>query len=129
MTAKQPFMGRIVLVEDDNDIQSMLNMLLQRNGYHVTSFFFGEDALVYFSQAQAMADVILLDLRLPDMGGDDVFLALQNNPHTSRIPVILITAEPSGHRVAQQLGVAGFLAKPFTPAALLQLTESICSPV
>ena len=128
MTTRQVSARSILLIEDDADIHSMLIMLLQRKGYSVTGVSFGQDALIYLAETETLPELILLDLRLPDMGGNEVYHLLQNDPRLMNIPVILMTAEPSGPKVAHELGVFGFLAKPFTPVALLQLTESICSP-
>ncbi len=71
-------------------------------------------------------DLILLDLRLPDMYGTQTFRRFQSDPRTADIPVIALSADVSNHRVSEilELGFAGFIAKPFDPDDLLARIDS-----
>jgi PAS domain S-box-containing protein len=70
-------------------------------------------------------DVILLDLHLPDMGGDEVAIALRADESTRAIPIIILSADayPSQRRRLLELGVDEYLTKPFKVAEMLELVE------
>jgi CheY-like chemotaxis protein len=69
-------------------------------------------------------DILLVDLRMPILTGDDVIKKVKSNPATSNIPVILISASPEATTVAEQIGADGFLAKPFHLQELIGTIES-----
>ncbi|HBB35360.1 MAG TPA: two-component system response regulator [Cyanobacteria bacterium UBA8803] len=109
MTAK-----RILIVDDEYDIRAVVELALKTvAGWEVSTAGSGIEGL-----AKAVAeqpDAILLDVMMPDMDGIATFQALQANPSTESIPVILLTAKvqaPDQRRFAE-LGVAGLITKPF----------------
>ena len=73
-------------------------------------------------------DLILLDLRMPDMNGVEFIRALRSAPGLTRIPVVLTTAERDGSELlaqARALGVAGVVRKPWKPQGLRELIFSL----
>ncbi len=74
--------------------------------------------------------LILLDLRLPDMYGTQVFRRLQADPITTGIPVIALSADVTRHRIDEllELGFFGFIAKPFDPEELLAQIDAATDP-
>jgi CheY-like chemotaxis protein len=72
-------------------------------------------------------DLILLDLHLPDMGGDEVLRELQVDPATSGIPVVIISADATPGQVARLVdaGARAYLTKPIDVRQLLSLCESL----
>ena len=77
--------------------------------------------------ARHLPDLILLDLRLPNMYGTQTFRILRNDPRTAEIPVIALSADVTERRVAEilDLGFTDFIAKPFDPGKLLARVDSI----
>ena len=71
-------------------------------------------------------DLILLDLRLPDMYGTQAFRHLQADLETASIPVIALSADVTRHRIDEilELGFAGFIAKPFDPDELIEKIDA-----
>jgi two-component system alkaline phosphatase synthesis response regulator PhoP len=75
---------RILVVDDEEDIQELVRYNLSREGYQVTGALTGEDALK--KARSATFDLIVLDLMLPGLDGLDVTKALKNDKRTSQIP-------------------------------------------
>jgi DNA-binding response OmpR family regulator len=98
---------RILIVEDEDAIADPLASGLVREGFDVERVATGGDAL-----AAGAADVVLLDLRLPDMDGYDVCRALRER---SDVPIIMVTArgEEVDRVVGLELGADDYLVKPF----------------
>jgi CheY-like chemotaxis protein len=116
---------RILLIDDEKSIclavQVCLNVLAD---WTVVTADSSADGL---HQAQLeKPDAILLDLMMPEMDGFTVLRKLKENPETSDIPVILMTAEvqPGGFKPSQEQQLSGILAKPFDPLTLVdQITK------
>ncbi|HEX7582796.1 MAG TPA: response regulator transcription factor [Gaiellaceae bacterium] len=98
---------RILLVEDEDSIALPLAEGLRREGFVVERAATGAEAL-----AAASADLVLLDLRLPDIDGLDVCRSLREH---SDVPIIIVTArgEESDRVVGLELGADDYLVKPF----------------
>jgi DNA-binding response OmpR family regulator len=98
---------RILLVEDEDAIADPLAEGLRREGFDVERAATGEEAL-----AAADADLVLLDLRLPDVDGLDVCRRLRDR---SRVPIIIVTArgEEADRVVGLELGADDYVIKPF----------------
>jgi two-component system response regulator RegX3 len=97
----------VLVVEDDDAIAAPLTKGLEREGFHVTRTANGRDAL-----AAPPADVVLLDLGLPDMDGYEVCRRLRQR---SGVPVIILTArsEEIDRVVGLELGADDYVVKPF----------------
>lgn len=72
-------------------------------------------------------DLVLLDLNLPDLRGDEVLVALRSDPATAHIPTVVVTAEDDASTSAALLkaGAAAFVTKPFDVEALVALVEEL----
>jgi len=99
----------ILAVEDDPDIMSLLSEVLADEGYQVVSARRGEDAVE--AAQSASVGLMLLDLGLPDLHGNDVLVRLKSNPATSDLPIIVITANPQDLRNSSF--VEAVIPKPF----------------
>ena len=77
-----------------------------------------------------LPDLILLDLHLPDLGGDEVVRRLGVDPRTRHIPVLMLSADATPGQVARltQLGVRGYLTKPFRIQELIRAIDAILNP-
>jgi CheY-like chemotaxis protein len=111
---------KILIIEDDPDIMHLLSRTLTDAGYRVIHAYGGHDAL---RKAEAtMPDLVLTDLAMPQMSGVEVIQMLKGNPDTEHIPVVAVTAHMWDNiaRSAGQVGVAGFINKPFSSKTLLR---------
>jgi DNA-binding response OmpR family regulator len=106
----------ILVVEDDDEIRTMLRIALETAGFAVESAGDGLSALERARQTRP--DLIILDLNMPRMGGEDFLYAWRTGVEMSRVPVIVITAASQALRPAD-LGVEAFFAKPFDLNKLL----------
>lgn len=104
----------ILIVEDEAYIARLLEVYLHGRGYHVRVAGTGAEALEICRTEPP--DLILLDIRLPDMSGYDVGIALRAAPDTRNIPIVVLTAhhEPRDRMIAHDVVHADyFLRKPF----------------
>ncbi len=76
---------------------------------------------------QHRPDLILLDLHLPDMPGEEVLQRLRTDPATSAIPVVILSADATQHQIDQLLadGAAAYLTKPISVRTLLETADSV----
>jgi DNA-binding response OmpR family regulator len=112
---------RILVAEDDKEINALLIRLLKDNGYKPTGVFTGLEALDAASRADY--DLILLDIMLPYKSGDEV---LRHVRETSNIPVIILTAKDLVQtKVALlRLGADDYITKPFDVDEVLARVEA-----
>ncbi|MCA8958512.1 MAG: response regulator, partial [Planctomycetes bacterium] len=109
----------ILLVDDEEDLALTVETLLRARGYRVFKVHDGKAAV---QAAQDLRpDLVLLDYELPEMDGLEVIDALQANPTTAEIPVLLTTA--SRVTVEEISRADGFLAKPFHEKLLYEVVE------
>jgi DNA-binding response OmpR family regulator len=108
-------MESLLFIEDDDGIRLALSMALEDEGYEVRQAPTGEDGLVEFRRTPP--DLVLLDLRLPDMSGFDVCRALRSE---SIVPIIMITAQTDTHDMVAGLeaGADDYVTKPVVPKEL-----------
>lgn len=110
---------RILLIEDDPDIQRLLGLTLKLTaGAEVQAATEGQDGIAL---AQAwQPELILLDRMLPDMEGTAVLQTLKAEPTTATIPVIFLSARAGEHEILAAIGkgAVGYIVKPFDPMGL-----------
>jgi signal transduction histidine kinase len=112
-------MPKILVVEDDSAQLQTILAILRANDYEAIGSDNGIDG-AELAKTQ-LPDLIISDIHMNRGGGYDLLASIRNNPKTSAIPVILITAMPgeTGFRKAMEMGADDFLQKPFAPAELL----------
>jgi DNA-binding response OmpR family regulator len=105
----------LLFIEDDDQIRLALTMALEDEGYKVREAPDGRTGLAEFAEHEA--DLVLLDLRLPDMSGFDVCRALRAR---SIVPIIIITAQTDTHDLVAGLeaGADDYVTKPVVPKEL-----------
>jgi CheY-like chemotaxis protein len=121
---------KVLVAEDDPDIQVILRMVLTRLGKcDVTITFQGNEVFPLAKSQQP--GLILLDVMLPEMSGFEICKMLKADESTKHIPVIFLTARamPSEIQEAMGLGAVGYLAKPFDPMTLVGQINAIISPL
>ena len=115
----------IFIVEDDEDILGMIAYNLQKEGYRVSSLTSGQDAAA--SVRQALPDLVVLDIMLPNTDGLDILRALRAEPMTGDVPVIMLTAKSreADRVVGLELGADDYMVKPFSPRELLARIKAV----
>ncbi len=103
-------MQRILVVEDDSDLQYLYDMFLVRQGYDVTSARSATQALLHLTNSSF--DLIILDMNMPDTPGIRVLEFTQNDSRLKQIPVLVISANDQYRRAVQDLGARDFFTKP-----------------
>jgi DNA-binding response OmpR family regulator len=103
--------ARILLVDDEQSIQTLLSYPLRKEGYHVTSALDGSEALQRFDEGRF--DLVVLDLMLPRRDGVEVCRELRAR---SQVPIIMLTAKGSeSDKVAGlEVGADDYITKPFS---------------
>lgn len=104
---------RLLIVEDEPQVQKLLQIFFTNAGYEVVRAFTGKAALE--ACAGRPPKLAILDINLPDMDGYDVCRALRENPRTRHIPIIFLTQrdERSAKIVGLELGADDYITKPF----------------
>ena len=107
-------MARILVVEDEKDLQDVLAYNLRQAGHDPVIVGTGQEALARV--AGEPPDLVLLDLMLPDISGTDVCRALKSDPATRNIPVVMLTAkgEEIDRVVGFELGADDYVVKPYS---------------
>ena len=112
-------LSRVLVAEDDPDIQTVIRMSLKIKGVKTTIITDnGEDCLAQVDQVHP--DVILLDVMMPRLDGYQTCQKLKSNPATQNIPVIFLTAKAQvfEQKKGMETGALGYLIKPFDPMTL-----------
>jgi PAS domain S-box-containing protein len=105
---------KLVYVEDqDLNLRLVERILAHRTGYELVAVMEGRQALKVIREERP--DIILLDLNLPDIPGDEVLRLLKADEELSETPVIMVSADAMGERIKQllELGAEGYLTKPY----------------
>ncbi len=104
---------RILVVEDDVDTAEMLTAYFEAQGYEVLSAAWGEDALRLTQEV--IPDLVVLDIRLPDIDGYEVCRRLRSHRRTEHIPIIFLTErrERIDRLTGLELGAVDYITKPF----------------
>jgi len=112
-------MPRILVIDDEPDIQTLLRYNLERDGHQVVIAATGNDGLHELRRGRF--DLVLLDLMLPDRDGLEVCRVLRADPRLAGLPVIMVTAkgEESDVVIGLGLGADDYVTKPFRVKELL----------
>lgn len=112
----------ILVVDDEGKIRDLVRQYLELEGYSVLVADTGERALEFASRSDP--DLVVLDLGLPDLSGEEVARTLRT---ASNVPIIMLTAKAAeDDRVAGlRLGADDYLAKPFSPRELVARVEAV----
>jgi two-component system OmpR family response regulator len=115
---------RILVVDDDLSILDLLTSVLRDEGYDVLPAAGGAQALV-LARTQRV-DCMLLDMRMPDVSGQDVARELRSEGR--HFPIIIVSASPDAGDFAREIGAAGFIEKPFAITDVTNAVERYCRP-
>jgi CheY-like chemotaxis protein len=111
-------MIKLLLAEDEPDVQLIARLSLKKAGFQVTTVNNGVELLERV--ATDRPDAILLDWMMPDMDGFETCTRLKTSPDTRDIPVIFLTAKVQESEIAKALGLGavGCIGKPFDALSL-----------
>jgi CheY-like chemotaxis protein len=115
---------RVLIVEDEADTRLAIREILEGSGYVPVEAASGAEGLA--KAGALLTDIILLDVRMPDLDGYEVCRRLKANPATALIPVIFLTGamDDKLNRLAYEAGGVACLTKPFRVEALVAVIES-----
>ena len=122
-------MAKILIAEDERDIRELITFTLQIAGYQVIPTSDGEEA--FETAKKEIPDLIVLDVRMPRMTGYEACIHLKSAITTKHIPVIFVSAKGQEGEVQTGLdiGASDYLIKPFSPAQLVNLVQSVLNSV
>jgi CheY-like chemotaxis protein len=112
-------LNRICYVEDDEDIQRIVRMSLERVG-KMTVVVVSDPTQAIAAMTEFRPDLVMLDWMMPVMDGPTLFKQMKLRPETSALPVVFITAKASQRDLDElrALGAVGTISKPFSPKDL-----------
>src|SRR5438552_2893932 len=118
-------MERVLIVDDDSDIQRLVSYNLSQAGFRVSTAATGLAALEMVQKHPP--DLIILDIMLPDLNGLEVCKTLRQRASSRRIPIIMLTARTQevDRVVGFELGADDYVMKPFSPRELVLRVKSI----
>jgi two-component system, OmpR family, alkaline phosphatase synthesis response regulator PhoP len=117
--------GKILIVEDEQDISEMVTYNLNKEGYDTISAVDGEKAIDLATRK--LPDLVVLDLMLPNIDGLDVCKILKQDATTKQIPIIILSAKSQVEDkiVGLELGADDYMTKPFSPKELIARIKSV----
>jgi two-component system alkaline phosphatase synthesis response regulator PhoP len=116
---------RIVIIEDEPDIASLIKLYLEKAGYRVTHF--SDGAKGYADIKRNRPDLLVLDLMLPGMDGLEICKKVRANDETASLPILMLTAkgEEVDKVLGLELGADDYLTKPFSPRELVARVKAL----
>lgn len=125
MSGPQPMETKVLLVEDEVAIVTMLRYNLEREGFKVFSTGDGDEAVGMVKAHQP--DVIVLDWMLPGMSGVDICAELRRQEETKTVPIIMLSArgEESDRIRGLDAGADDYMVKPFSPSELIARIRAV----
>jgi len=117
-------MPKILLIEDEPLIRESLKDALDLEGYSLATAQNGRDGIE--SVQEALPDLVICDINMPEMNGYSVLETLRTNPRTRDVPFVFLTARSSrsDRRQGMEMGADDFLTKPFTMDELLRTVRT-----
>ena len=112
----------VLVIDDEIKITEVVKSYLEKSGYRVECAYGGRQAMSLFEKLSPV--LVILDLMLPDMTGEDICRAIRKK---SRIPIIMLTAKGRDTEVAKglDLGADAYMTKPFSTKDLVVQVKSL----
>jgi DNA-binding NtrC family response regulator len=117
-------MKRVLVIEDDQGIRENILDLMEAEGFCGVGAANGKDGVI--AALKSPPDVIICDVRMPELDGYGVLKSLRDRPETAAVPFIFLTAgaEKSDIRTGMSMGADDYLTKPFTRTELLDAVQA-----
>ncbi len=123
--------GNVLIVEDDPDVREMLATLLATEGFHAVPAEDGLEALHLLRTVRHRAPdapcLILLDLKMPRLGGDEFRRAQLDDPIVANVPVAVMSGATDAEQRALDLGAVATVTKPIDFDLLLDVVRRYCA--
>jgi len=120
---------KILVVDDEPNIVKLVESRLKANGYEVVSA--GNGRQGFEKAKEEKPDLILLDIMMPEMTGDEALALLKKDPATGDIPVIMLTAKQDADDIVKCVvdgGAADYIVKPFIAGDFLRKINTVLTP-
>ena len=119
---------RVLIVDDTDDVRSLLRVALSVAGFETIEANEGPAAL-HLLATQPTPDIVLLDVQMPVMDGWQTLTQIRSSEATATLPVIMCTVKsrPEDRVRGWELGCDGYLSKPFDIGELVELVRSVAS--
>jgi DNA-binding response OmpR family regulator len=115
---------RVLLVEDDESVRQLVRVTLQMNDFDVVEAKDGLEGLLFLDMHRP--DAVVLDLMMPDVGGERMLAQLRATVDTKKVPVVIITGKPEvAPEVIGLVGKENFFPKPFDPDAVIDRLRAL----
>ncbi|HEY2906900.1 MAG TPA: response regulator [Vicinamibacterales bacterium] len=125
--------GNVLIVEDDPDTREMLALMLATEGFHAVGAEDGLEALHLLRTVRRRAPeipcLVLLDLKMPRLGGGEFRRAQLGDPKLANVPVAIMSGAVDALQRAQALGAVATVTKPIDMDILLQVVKRYCARV
>jgi len=114
--------SKILVLDDDPDICTMIKMVLDYHGYEAMDAETEEKANAILGSTAV--DLIIMDMLLSGADGSDICKKLKEDAKTASIPVLMFSAHPNARKICMAAGADDFIAKPFEMNELLEKINS-----
>lgn len=114
---------KILICDDDEGILDVLQLILEETGHTIISEINSLNVKSLIDRQ--MPDLVILDLWMPVLSGDQILQMIRNHPDYKNLPVIVISASRDGKEIADHAQATAFIAKPFDYDQLLETIEKI----
>ena len=117
---------KIMIVDDEPDILTTVELMLEMNGYDVIKAADGKECIQKLTESTANPDLIVLDIMMPEISGWDVAAKIKENPKWNAIPIVFLTAKGD----TMSIGMGGlasedYIVKPFDIKDLMVRIQKI----
>lgn len=117
-------MIKVLIIDDDPDVRTVMNILMKKQGYEVETAFNKEDALLKLDQFRP--SIILLDVLLSGADGRQLCREIkEKNQEMKSVPVIMVSAHPGAAENILDYGADDFISKPINTENLLEKIERL----
>ncbi|MDA9101042.1 response regulator [Omnitrophica bacterium] len=123
MAKEQKIRGTILIVDDEPNVVWFISKVCQPRGFATLTAASGLDALKMVQECGKKIDLVLLDLRMPGMGGLEVLESIRR--HHPELPVIILTALHDKKAECEKLGIEAFMKKPYSLEDLYEKIEQV----
>jgi CheY-like chemotaxis protein len=127
MTTPAAEVGGVFVIDDDADIRETILSVLERHGFVADAAADGLEALTRLRTVAVAPRLILLDMMMPRMTGEEFRVAQLAEPRLAAVPVVVLSGARAVDELARRIGVE-VLPKPFELSSLLALVRRFCPP-
>ncbi|MFH8039026.1 MAG: response regulator [Candidatus Aenigmatarchaeota archaeon] len=116
---------KILVIDDEENILSLVSDLLEKENFHVITATTTDEG--YKRAVKSQPDLIILDIKIPTIGGIELCRILRNDPATKNIPIIMLTVESTetDKVIGLEIGADDYITKPFSPKELVARVRAV----